>query len=290
MSYVLSDDFLKGPQLKEAYRLLSQGDWSIKYGDIELNIYDPKLLAFLITPSVPVNVMDEKWWNQLEESPQVAESATINGRDYIQSYAEGYMSGIQYLTQTYVPTPDALYEPMRIESIKYRYDGNGLNNWSQWYGMMLGSISHEQVRESGYYAGILSELERLCKEHKPLKDVIERRYPFRAEEFRPKSAQQIKEPFPVSNMKLTHPQIAILHHYLKQPINKNNADDIAKRYGQGSGQRLVAVYKELTSPLVRTAKGKNRVSDIKAVLHLLTGTTKELASKELRDAEGNNSK
>jgi hypothetical protein len=88
--------------------------------------------------------------------------------------------------------------------------------------------------------------------------------------------------------KLSHSQIAILHHYSKLPITSNNANDIARKYGQTSGQRLEATYRDLTSELVRTGKGKNRVKDIKAVFSLLTGTAKTLAEKELKDAIANN--
>ncbi|GAB2575275.1 hypothetical protein [Spirosoma areae] len=91
------------------------------------------------------------------------------------------------------------------------------------------------------------------------------------------------EPF-----KLSHPQIAILYHYTGQPITRNNAGEIAQKYGQNSGQRLETIYKELTSKLLRTAKGKNRVKDIKAVLPLLAGEAKVMAEKELKDAIANN--
>ena len=89
---------------------------------------------------------------------------------------------------------------------------------------------------------------------------------------------------------LTHSQIAILHHYSGQPITRNNSNDIARKYGQTSGQRLETIYKELTSKLVRTGKGRNRVKDIKAVLPLLTGSAKVMAEKELISAISNNRK
>lgn len=91
-------------------------------------------------------------------------------------------------------------------------------------------------------------------------------------------------------IKLAHTQIAILHHYIKQPITRNNAVGIAQKYGQTSGQKLEAIYKDLISPLTRTAKGKNRVKDIETILPLLSGEAKAMANKELVEARKCNKK
>ncbi|GAB4038713.1 hypothetical protein [Spirosoma jeollabukense] len=91
-------------------------------------------------------------------------------------------------------------------------------------------------------------------------------------------------------IKLSHSQIAIFHHYIDKPINKNNAEEIANKYGQTSGQKLATSYNQLTSPLVRTSRGKNRVKDINMVLPLLEGKAKGMAEKELKEAKANNEK
>ena len=93
---------------------------------------------------------------------------------------------------------------------------------------------------------------------------------------------------PATNVtKLSHPQIAILHHYKKICITKNNAPEIARQYGQTSGPKLFETYKGLTSELMRTGEGRNKVKDIEIVSELLNGEYKILAIKELLTAKAN---
>lgn len=91
-------------------------------------------------------------------------------------------------------------------------------------------------------------------------------------------------------VKLTHPQIAILHHIIGHPINENNGGDIARKYGQTSGKRLANTYKALTSELHRTANAKYTVKNYEKILPLLNGKYKEQAERELRNARKNNEK
>lgn len=91
-----------------------------------------------------------------------------------------------------------------------------------------------------------------------------------------------------ASVNLTHSQIALLHHYNGQAINKNNADTIAAKYGHTSGKRLEKTYKDLISELNRTATGKYTVKNIVTVISLLSGTGLALAEKELGEAIKNN--
>ena len=90
--------------------------------------------------------------------------------------------------------------------------------------------------------------------------------------------------------KLSHAQIAILYHIAKWPINQNNADEIARRYGQTSGQKLEKTFRDLTSELIRTAKSKYRVKDYETISSLVPLERKAVYDKELRVAVASNRK
>jgi hypothetical protein len=89
---------------------------------------------------------------------------------------------------------------------------------------------------------------------------------------------------------LSHPAIAILHHINKWPIHANNANDIARKYGQTSGQKLKTTYDDLTSELVRTGKGKYTVRNYESIKFFILDSYKAQYTKELGDAINNNKK
>ncbi|MBC3786481.1 hypothetical protein [Spirosoma utsteinense] len=91
-------------------------------------------------------------------------------------------------------------------------------------------------------------------------------------------------------LELTHAQIAMLYHYRNQPITRNNADGIAQKYGQTSGQKLLDKYGKMTSPLERTADAKSTIKNFDKVMPLLSGDALQLANRELVEAKRNNSK
>lgn len=89
-------------------------------------------------------------------------------------------------------------------------------------------------------------------------------------------------------IKLTHPQIAILYHVCGQLITKNNKDDIAHKYGQTSGQKLLDTFCQLDDESVRTGPGRYTVKNYEKIIPLLTGAAKVLAEKELAEAKKKN--
>ncbi len=98
------------------------------------------------------------------------------------------------------------------------------------------------------------------------------------------------QPEPATEIKLTHAQIAIYYHLEGWPINENNATTIAQKYGQTSGKKLANTYKELTSELTRTEKGKYTVKNYLALKSLISDNAKADYNKELEKARKNNQK
>ena len=90
------------------------------------------------------------------------------------------------------------------------------------------------------------------------------------------------------NVKLTHAQIAIFYHLEGWTVNRNNAEEIARKFGQTSGQKLEETYRQLTSELVRTAKGKYTLKNYKALELLVSDKAKNQYIRELKDVKANN--
>lgn len=74
----------------------------------------------------------------------------------------------------------------------------------------------------------------------------------------------------LGNDKLSHAQIALFYIYSGQAITKNNAQNIAKRYGQTSGPKLHAKYNLLLSSITERTSPKNAAKNIEIVLKMLT--------------------
>lgn len=105
------------------------------------------------------------------------------------------------------------------------------------------------------------------------------------------SKKQISDtPTITDQAKLSHAQIAILYQINQWPITDNNAKEIARRYGQTSGQKLRTTYDSLSSELVRTGKGKYTVKNYKIIELLVLPGRKPQYDKELEDARRNNKK
>ena len=83
--------------------------------------------------------------------------------------------------------------------------------------------------------------------------------------------------------KLTHPQIALFYIYTEQVITKNNAQSIAEKYGQRSGQKLHDTFNSLSTSLTERTAPKNAVKNIETVIKLLTEPVQiKRASDELK--------
>lgn len=86
--------------------------------------------------------------------------------------------------------------------------------------------------------------------------------------------------------KLTHSQIALLYIYTYKPITKNNAQEIAEKYGQTSGQKLTEKYNKMYASLTERTSSKVAVKDIERVISLLSDPKHlKRAKDELKQAK-----
>jgi len=86
--------------------------------------------------------------------------------------------------------------------------------------------------------------------------------------------------------KLTHSQIALLYIYTYKLITRNNAQEIAEKYGQSSGQKLTEKYNKMYANLTERTSSKVAVKDIERVISLLSDPKHlKRAKDELKQAK-----
>jgi len=86
--------------------------------------------------------------------------------------------------------------------------------------------------------------------------------------------------------KLTHSQITLLYIYTHKPITKNNAQEIAQKYDQTSGQRLVTTYKKMLKTSTERISSKFAVRDIEEVIKRISEPSHlKRAQDELKQAK-----
>lgn len=261
------------------------GHFSINYRGSHAKVYIGSLAAFLVAEKIEVKNLDK----------QVIES--VNGTAYLNHYVTEFKRGAEYFDSRYRVSPNILFgsEAKEFgESLHHQYfhSKKELGGWNYWKKWVPQIITHKVVGDYGYHAGIISSFEEMAYEYSDLFN----KYVF----INCKQNEEIThtEFAPVNptstatdeQVKLSHSQIAMLHHYNNQSITRNNAETIAHRYGQTSGQKLLDIYGRMTSPLERTATAKNTIKNFCKVIPLLSGKGLELANKELVDAKKNNSK
>lgn len=249
---------------------------------LKYRVYSGKLATFFIAENLSVEV------EEMGERKLVP----IQGKDFADAYQSEYDRGKAWFNQTY-PLADLLsnteiYIP-RLRKIYFhdRFRGTIFPGLRGFKGLWANPITVEWVKQIGYHSGIIAEMERLDELHLPLFADLEQ---WQHGEAKPNAKPPKEEVGEQEQTKLSHPQIAILHHLEGWTINKNNANEIAIKYGQTSGQRLADTFKQLTSELVRTAKGKNTVTNYRALENIVSERAKSKYDKELGLALGNNAK
>ncbi|UFH55397.1 hypothetical protein [Spirosoma sp. KNUC1025] len=151
----IEDDFMGG--LRPEY---------ISYQGVTVRVYKPILMAMLLCKTVKVLV------KYIDEFPD--EETVIDGTQYVPAYVKGFLEGRAYFQKCYEVSADREYSDSYIKTIKDQFCNNGIVPWSGWYQPnALGSIGYEEIKELGYQAGILSEVELLAARNKAIRDAIE---------------------------------------------------------------------------------------------------------------------
>jgi hypothetical protein len=91
------------------------------------------------------------------------EQKEINGKEYIDTYIEGYKEGEQYFETEFKVSPNILYgenAKQYVSDIKHRYYGNeNERGWQYVKTFIPTELDHQTINMMGYYSGILNKVE-----------------------------------------------------------------------------------------------------------------------------------
>lgn len=208
----------------------------------------------------------------------------VNGLDYIPSYKEGYKEGIDYFKKHYSISPSILYSPQvkgYIDDLHQQYYHTRhyklYEGWQFIKSTYSKTVNHEEIKQYGHYAGIVSEVDKLIKQ-----------YPTVFVDFHSCSeVEEGKEEIPQE--KLTIKMIALKCFYQGIQITRKNSNSIVEQYGHKSGEKLFQQYTYYSSTANRTGKPhpftkkkmRNKIVLFEKVLELLPPDKQERITDEL---------
>lgn len=157
-------------------------------------VYNSRLAAFFHLDSVPVTLVTREKTETTQRlikedvvtkekaydfdhrliSPAAEVPSRVSGRDYLPSYKEGYDKGVDWFKENYGVSNDTLYGPNAKAYFENLHDlwfheaastASGLLGQKAFYAVMLSEVT---IKERGYYAGMISQIEQLAENHKTL--------------------------------------------------------------------------------------------------------------------------
>ena len=240
----------------------------------ETKVYTP-LLAHTLTKELEVKV-------RIKYKKPVIKK--IRGLDYIPSYQNGYQEGIEYFRNNFSISPSLLYTDKGKDYIddlhqNYCHIVHYLL-YAGWQFVKTAypiTVNHKIIKEFGYYAGIVSEVDSLREKYPkvfanfdscPLADVQE------------KKTTLTKLPLKI---------IALKHVYERIQITRQNGNSIAQTYGHKSGDKLFQEYTFYASSANRKGKPtpctkvklQNKINRLETVIELLPLDKQSTAKDEV---------
>jgi len=139
------------------------GCFNIHLGNHKVKVYTPELALIFVSKELPARNID------------TGIATTINGWDYLKTYIEAYKEGEQYFENEFKVSPNTLYGANAgqyvsdIHSNFFHVKHTGvIEGWSYVKRNYLITITHQAVKEYGYYSGIVSKVEELIEKYHQL--------------------------------------------------------------------------------------------------------------------------
>ncbi len=137
-----------------------QGFLEIKTESGPVNIYTPELAFIFTSKELPVTEMFK------------SEKLTINGWNFVKTFAEAYKEGEDYFDKEFGVPPSTLYGPNAESYVKgihenyFHIKHQDINDGWRWVKITYPlTLSHKDIRKYGYYSGIISKVDKLVKKH-----------------------------------------------------------------------------------------------------------------------------
>jgi hypothetical protein len=160
----LDEQVQKGNEYKNLKRLIeNRGFFNIKLDTHKVKCYTPELALILTTKSLQAKNLETK------------EDVTLNRFEYLNSYEQGFIEGEQYFEGNYGVEHNTLIsgenfknniELLRTEYFQVKtckYDENEKEGWVFVKATYPIVLTHNEIKEYGYYSGIVSKVDELLK-------------------------------------------------------------------------------------------------------------------------------
>lgn len=138
----------------------NSGCYKMKVGTETIKIYTPELVVIFTSKELPALNME------------IQKETTINGFDYLNTYIEAYSEGEQYFESEFKISQDTLYGVNAEQYVKdihvnfFHVQHTGMNEgWGYVKKQYPLILTHEVIKEFGYYSGVVNKVEEQIKKH-----------------------------------------------------------------------------------------------------------------------------
>lgn len=151
------------PEYKTLKRLIENNGWfTINLGSDKdtVKVYTPELALIFSQNDFPVLNLDTK------------EEASIKTIDYLKTYIKGFKEGEDFFDKEYGISPNTLYGSNAEQYVRdihlnyFHVEHNPLiQGWNYVKKMYPDIITHNNIRQFGYYSGIVSKVDAMVKKY-----------------------------------------------------------------------------------------------------------------------------
>lgn len=278
----LTTFFEEQEQAKHEYKsfqsqIESNGCFIVKKETDTVKIYTPELAVILTSKEMPVQNMD----TQTETK--------INGWEYLKTYIEGYKEGEQYFEKEFKVSPNTLYGDNAERYVRdihlnfFHVKHTGINEgWGYVKKRYPIILTHKEVKEFGYYSGIVNKVEEQVKKYPQL---------FAAFDKCEHNLSAKQNETQTTELKID--QIALIHVYEGKQVTRDNGNEIAKQYNHSSGEKLFQRFTYFSSTANRKGKPtpctpkklSNKIELFKSIINHLSDNAKQRANDEVNILE-----
>jgi hypothetical protein len=138
----------------------NNGCFKLKVETNTVKIYTPELCVIFLSKELPVLNMESKI------------ETTLNGWVYLETYIKAYIKGEQYFDSNFQISPDVRYGVNAEDYVMDIHDNYfhrqhiaGFEGWGFVKNIFPNILTHKQIKELGYYSGIVNKVEEQVKAH-----------------------------------------------------------------------------------------------------------------------------
>jgi hypothetical protein len=153
-------------------QIQQNGFYNVTINNQQVKVYTPELMVLFTSNDLTL------------QNAHTDEKTTINGRDYLETYAKRFNEGLQYFESNFTANVNTLYganAEKYVNDIHFNYwnkqHERNVKGWHYFKTSYPLLISHKEIGKYGFYAGIISKVEELASKHPKLFETFENNEP-----------------------------------------------------------------------------------------------------------------